>query len=473
VIEFQLPWLQLAILVPALGAAWVARSPTSDSTHRRAVWVSGVTLLLTLAGGLDYARMESFEVHEYRDLTRQLFCWDGLVVDALSAPLLPLAAVVYWVTILATPREKAQRFTFPGALLGESIALATLSCREPIIVASLLALGALLPWFELRARHDLGRLYLGHVAVFVALLAVGCALLGFTTVHPSVAWVGVVLLTIACLFRAGVPPLHSWVVALFGRITFGSALLFVAPMLGAYGVMRLCVPLAPDWLLQAIVVLSLAGAFYAAGLALVQKDARSFFASLALSQSSVVLVGLSIGTPVAIAGALIVWLSAAISLTGLGLVVRGVEARVGRFSIDRFLGLYQEVPTLAALFVVTGLALVGFPGTIGFVGIELLIEGSVTAYPVVGLVLVLISVLNGIAVLRAYFRAFTGTKREATPLLRIRRRERIAVVLLTGLIIGGGLFPQFGVLSRYRAAVELERGVDEDGSAARSVGPVE
>ena len=466
--EFHFPWLQLAILVPALGAAWVRRSSTLDSTHRRAVWVSGVTLLLALAEALDYARMESFEVHAYRDLTRQLFSWDGLVVDALSAPLLPLAALVYWVTILATPREKAQRFTFPGALLGESIALATLSCREPIVVAGLLALGALPPWLELRARHSAGRIYLGHVGFFVAVLVVGLVFLDPENPRAVGAGVGVTLLAMACLFRAGVPPFHSWVVALFGRITFGSALLFVAPMLGAYGVMRLCVPFAPDWLLWTIVVLSLAGAFYAAGLALIQNDARSFFASLALSQSSIVLVGLAIGTPVGTAGSLIVWLSAAISLTGLGLVVRGVEARIGRFSMDRFLGLYQEVPTLAALFVVTGLALVGFPGTIGFVGIELLIEGSVTAYPAVGLVIVLISALNGIAVLRAYFRAFTGAHREATPLLRIRRRERVAVLLLTGLIIGGGFFPQFGVLSRYRAAVELERRFDEDRSAARS-----
>ena len=102
-IEFHFPWIQLAILVPALGAVWTGRSPTLDSTHRRAVWVSGAALLLALAEALDYARMESFEVHAYRDLTRQLFSWDGLVVDALSAPLLPLAALVYWVTILATP----------------------------------------------------------------------------------------------------------------------------------------------------------------------------------------------------------------------------------------------------------------------------------------------------------------------------------------------------------------------------------
>lgn len=453
--ELHLPWLQLAILTPLLGAAWVARGRTADSTHRRAVVLSGVTLLLAAAEALDFAWIHDFEVHEHWDLTRLAVSWEGLTVDALSAPLIPLAALIYWVTILATPREKARRFTFPGALVGESLALATLSCRTPVVVAALLALGVLPPWTELRARERATRIYLGHAAVFVVLLVSGCVLLDSGSPSDTGAQVGVVLLSVACLLRAGAPPFHSWVMEFFGRASFGGALLFVAPMLGVYGVMRLCAPFAPEWLLDTIAVVSLGGAFYAAGLALIQNEPRRFFAALALSQSSIVLVGLDVGTLVGTAGALSVWLSAGLSLTGLGLVLRAVEARIGRFSMGRFLGLYNEVPTLASLFLLTGLALVGFPGTMGFVGVELLVEGSAAAYPAVGLVIVLVSAVNGIAVMRAYFRTFTGTVRPATPLLRIRQRERIAVLLISGLIIAGGLFPQIGVSSRYRAAVDL------------------
>jgi NADH-quinone oxidoreductase subunit M len=39
--------------------------------------------------------------------------------------------------------------------------------------------------------------------------------------------------------------------------------------------------------------------------------------------------------------------------------------------------------------------------------------------------------------------------------LYARLRERVAVVTLALLILGGGLFPQPGVASRHRAAIEL------------------
>ena len=329
--ELHLPWLEGAILLPLLGAFWVSLAKTTDSTHRRAAVISAVTLLLAVGEALDYAWLGSFAVHDHWDLSRGFLAWEGLVIDALSAPLVPLAALVYWVMVLATPREKAQRFTFSGALVGESLALATLCCRQPMVVALLLALGALPPWLELRMRGSATRLYTAHAVVFVSFLAEGSLLLALG--WPGGFWTGagVALLAVACLLRAGVPPFHTWVMELFARATFGGAILFVAPMLGAYGVMRLCVPFASPWLIEAVATVSLLGAFYAAGLAVVQTDARRFFASIALSQCSMVLVGLDLGSSVGTAGALSVWLSAALALTGLGLVLRAVEARkIGR-----------------------------------------------------------------------------------------------------------------------------------------------
>ena len=66
------------------------------------------------------------------------------------------------------------------------------------------------------------------------------------------------------------------------------------------------------------------------------------------------------------------------------------------------------MPTLASLFLLTGLASIGFPGTTGFIGTELLIEGAVDVYPYVGMAVVAAAALNGIAILQVYFRVFTG-----------------------------------------------------------------
>jgi NADH-quinone oxidoreductase subunit M len=263
------------------------------------------------------------------------------------------------------------------------------------------------------------------------------------------------LLTIAALLRSGIFPLHCWMTDLFEKATFGTALLFVAPMTGAYAVMRLVLPIAPDWALQSIAIVSLFTAVYAGGMALVQHEARRFYCYLFLSHSSLVLVGMELVTPIGVTGALLVWLSVGLSLAGFGLTLRCIESRIGRVSLDEYHGLYDHTPTLGSLFLVTGLASIGFPGTVGFVGAELLIEGAVTVYPYVGMAVVIAATLNGIAILQAYFRVFTGARYIASIPLRVRTPERIAVLIFAALILGGGLFPQPGVSSRYHAAVAL------------------
>ena len=52
----------------------------------------------------------------------------------------------------------------------------------------------------------------------------------------------------------------------------------------------------------------------------------------------------------------------------------------------------------------------------------------------------------------AYFRIFNGKVHTGTIDLRCRLAERVAVMVLSVLIIGGGILPQPGVASRYHAA---------------------
>jgi NADH-quinone oxidoreductase subunit M len=79
----------------------------------------------------------------------------------------------------------------------------------------------------------------------------------------------------------------------------------------------------------------------------------------------------------------------------------------------------------------------------------------VEVYPLVGLSLVLASALNGISILRAWFRIFTGVPLQSSVSLKSQFAERFAVVLLALLILGGGLWPQPGVASRHHAAKSL------------------
>lgn len=453
----HLPWLELSVALPLLGAAWVARGGPAETVQRRSVAVMGLTLLTTIAAWIDFATLHSFEAHDRWDLAARLFGPEAVVIDELSAPLLPLAALLYFLTALVTLRTKVRRFSFGWTLTSEAVLLATLSCQHPWGVIGLLAAGTVPPYLELRARRRLTRTYVVHMALFVGLLVAGQTLVSGADSTTTRALVGVGLLTAAALLRSGIVPVHCWMTDLFEHATFGTALLFVTPMTGAYAAIRLVLPIAPDWILRSIALLSLFTAVYAAGMALVQREVRRFFCYLFLSHSSLVLVGLELATPVALTGGLSLWLSVGLALAGFGLTLRALESRLGRMSLDAFHGLYEHTPTLAAFFLLTGLASVGFPGTFGFIAMELLVDGVVTVAPLVGAAVVLAAALDGIAILQAYFRLFTGARHATSISLRRRLPEQFAVLTLALLILGGGIYPQPGVASRYHAAMHLVR----------------
>jgi NADH-quinone oxidoreductase subunit M len=159
--------------------------------------------------------------------------------------------------------------------------------------------------------------------------------------------------------------------------------------------------------------------------------------------------------PVGLTGSLSLWLSVALAMTGFGLALRCVESRVGRILLTDFHGLYEQIPMMAGLFLLTGLASIGFPGTPGFIAVELLVEGAVQALPIVAPLVVVVTALNGLAVIQAYFRIFTGKPYPSTIDLQVRPSERASVLIISALIFLGGLFPQLGVSNRYRAAVKL------------------
>jgi NADH-quinone oxidoreductase subunit M len=453
--ELHLPWLEIAILLPLVGALIVAFVRDRDVARRRCLWICGLTFACAVGEWLDFGTLHVFEAHDHWDMIEAVFHKDIFVIDELSAPLLPLAALVYLLTVLATVRTKVDRFTFGWALFSESLLLATLACKEPWVIIGLLILSVLPPFSELLTRGKCTRVYVFHMSTFAALLVVGQSLHDLSSAGSFVSVAAVVLLALAALIRSGIAPLHCWMTDLFEKATFGTALLYVTPLAGAYAAMRLVLPIAPDWILRTVALVSLTTAVYAACMALVQTEARRFFCYLFLSHSSLVLVGLELVTPIGLTGALCVWLSVGMSLSGFGLTLRAIEARTGELTLKKFHGLYDHTPVLAAFFLLTGLASIGFPGTIGFVGAELVLEGAVEVFPAIGFVVVLAAALNGIAVMHAYFRIFTGTRHTSSVSLCARKRERIAVLLLTLLIIGGGFFPQPGVRSRYHAAVGL------------------
>lgn len=455
--ELHLPWLEVSIFIPLLGALWVRWVGDGPMARRHTIVICTFAFLGALGEWIDFNTLKTFEAHDHWDVVERIFHRDVFVVDELSAPLLPLAALIFLVTVLSTPRRKVHQGFFAQTLISEAILLATFSCRASWMLVLLLAVATIPPWLEMRRRGRCTRIYTLHMGIFVILLVSGWALLQWSHLPGEVPLLAGALLTAAVLLRSGIVPVHCWMTDLFEKASFGTAILFVTPLTGAYAVMRLVLPISPDWALQSIAVISLFTAVYAAGMALVQREARRFFCYLFVSHASLVLVGLELATPIGLTGALCVWLSIGLSLTGFGITLRSIEARIGRTSMADFHGLFKQMPTLAGFFLLTGLASIGFPATIGFVGMELLVEGAVEVYPFVGTTVVIAAAINGIATLHAYFRIFTGRGRLAAVPLYMGTSERIAVLGLTLPILVGGLLPQPQVASRYHAAIALTR----------------
>jgi hypothetical protein len=82
-----------------------------------------------------------------------------LLIDSLNAPLLPLASLLYLMTVLATLGGKLRSISFSSLLISEAILLATLSWRDSWGIALLLIVG-ILPTYLNCAHHAGNRDYL-------------------------------------------------------------------------------------------------------------------------------------------------------------------------------------------------------------------------------------------------------------------------------------------------------------------------
>ncbi|MFY0579839.1 complex I subunit 4 family protein [Cystobacter fuscus] len=219
------------------------------------------------------------------------------------------------------------------------------------------------------------------------------------------------LLMLTVCVRMAVVPFHSWLPVLMARGPFGVGLLLVNAHAGLYLLVRVVMPLLPgEWSRGGVALgtLGLCAALYGSVLALAQTDLRRVVGFLLASQSGLMLAGLAIGNTQSISGALIQSVAAGIALTGLDLVVRAIEARTGTTDMTRLGGLVRRGPRLAAFFFLMGFGSLGFPGTLSFVGEDLLLHGILDTHPLVALPLLLTTAINGVTFLRAFQRTFLG-----------------------------------------------------------------
>ncbi|MGB8854630.1 MAG: proton-conducting transporter membrane subunit [Pirellulales bacterium] len=415
----------------------------------------GVTMTWNLAGG--------------RPITigSQLAGGSLVAIDGLSTLLMPYAAFVSLAILLAAPRRALDAAGVARTLAGTGATLAMFATSHPFAILALWLVTAALTWVSTRATpggRGAARVFAIAMTTATAAMTVGTGLLisdpPWERASGPLGIAGGWLVAVAVMIRKGIVPFHSWYPALFSGAPMSAALAATMPQVAAYSAVRLLIGhvdhaagLAPE--LEFLSNVALVTAVYGAALALVQRELRGFIGFLAMSQSAMVLAGLSGTLPLELSGALCVWISSGLSLTGIGLVTWALESRAGPIRLDTPQGRFWDAPALAAFFLLFGLAGSGLPGTLSFVADDLIVSGSLDEKLYGGLLVTASTVLSGIAVMRCWFFVFGGPTALDGPRHAILRREQLALSALLLTLFALGLVPDPLVRAIDRAAEQL------------------
>jgi len=264
---------------------------------------------------------------------------------------------------------------------------------------------------------------------------------------PSLQMTVFLLLLLGFGVKTPLFPLHTWLPVLAENGPVGIAALMTGLKLGAYGLIRFAVPLAPDaalelhWLLAGLGVI---GILYGALAATAQTNLRSMLAFSSISHVGLVVLGVASFNLQGIQGALFQLLNFTVVAGGLFLVAGFLHQRTGTTELIGLGGAARTMPLLASFFLFLGLASLGLPGTSGFPAELLLILSALKTHTGAGLAALFSLIVGAGYFLGMYRKAFFGPVRTiyVDRSLDLRRRELLVAIPLALVVLTLGLYPQ-------------------------------
>jgi NADH-quinone oxidoreductase subunit M len=193
-----------------------------------------------------------------------------------------------------------------------------------------------------------------------------------------------IFLAFMTAFAVKVPmwPVHTWLPDAHVEAPTGGSVVLAAIMLklGAYGFIRLSLPIVPDAshaLAGFVIALSLIAVVYIGLVALVQADMKKLIAYSSISHMGFVTLGIFLFNAHGLEGAIIQMISHGFISGALFLCVGVLYDRMHSRQIADYGGVVNTMPVFAALFMLFAMANCGLPGTSGFVGEFMVIVGAV------------------------------------------------------------------------------------------------
>ncbi len=275
------------------------------------------------------------------------------------------------------------------------------------------------------------------------------------TVKTVAFWAFVVAFAI----KVPVWPFHTWLPDAHTEApTAGSMILAgVLLKLGAYGFLRLVLPLYPAESARyagALAFLAVMAIVFGAFASYGQKDFKRLVAYSSVNHMGFVLLGIAaaakasgtLDATIAMNGAVLQMFNHGLSAAGMFFLVGVIYERTHTRNLDDFGGLFPLVPVYGGILIFTSMASLGLPGLNGFVSEFLVVRGSwpiLTVYTAIAMIGLL---FTGAYILKGIKQVLHGPLNEhwahgEHKLTEINTREIVVMAPLMALILVIGLYP--------------------------------
>jgi NADH-quinone oxidoreductase subunit M len=185
-------------------------------------------------------------------------------------------------------------------------------------------------------------------------------------------------------FAVKVPmwPVHTWLPDAHVEAPTGGSVVLAAIMLklGAYGFLRLSLPITPDASTEMaglIITLSLVAVIYIGLVAIVQDDMKKLVAYSSVAHMGFVTLGFFVFNAAGVEGAIVQMVSHGFVSAAMFLCIGVLYDRMHSRQIADYGGVINTMPRFVTFFVLFSMANAGLPATSGFVGEFMVIMGAV------------------------------------------------------------------------------------------------
>jgi multicomponent Na+:H+ antiporter subunit D len=183
-------------------------------------------------------------------------------------------------------------------------------------------------------------------------------------------------LTVGISLKLALFPLHLWLPNAYAYApSFATAFLAAtATKVAVYVLLRLffsvfgiAIGFESLPVSEVMLALSLAAMVIASLLAIFEHDVKRMLAYSSLAQIGYITLGISLANQAGLTGGIVHLFNHAVMKGALFLVLGAIVFRIGSVRLADLAGIGRQMPLTMAAFVVAGLAIIGAPGTVGFV----------------------------------------------------------------------------------------------------------